>query len=331
MQDTNNKKEVAIFTGGNSGEHSISLQSAALIAEQIDRRLYRPWLVVVKGNEWWCDYEGGQVKVDRNSMSIPVEGGHLTFDVVFMMIHGTPGEDGMIPGFLDMMGIPYTTSGRLTSALTFSKYFCSRYVAQLNCVNIANSVLLRKSIPSDPDEVLSVTGLPCFVKPNQGGSSVGMSKVSLPSELLPAIEKAFMEDDEVLVESFVKGTEVTCGAFMKDGRLIVLPLTEIVSKNDYFDYEAKYLGKSDEITPARIPEKEEVLVKNTTANLYRQLDCKGVVRFDYILSDKDLFFLEANTVPGMSKESIIPKMLECHGLSLTTFITAIIGEALKGH
>jgi D-alanine-D-alanine ligase len=324
------KPNVAVMAGGNSGEHGISVNSANLILEHISRDLFTPWLVMVQGDQWLCKDGETMLPVDRNDFSVLVDNRKIRFDAVFNIIHGTPGEDGMLQGYLDMMKVPYTSCGRLTSALTFNKYACSRFVTTAGCVNIADAVLIRSGSAFNPDEILSVTGLPCFVKPNNGGSSVGMTKVKESFELEEAISLAFREDDEVLVEAFIKGTELTCGVFVMDGKLVVLPITEIVPKTEYFDFEAKYHGKSEEITPARIHESDETEVKQVSAFLYRHLGCKGVVRFDYILSDKGLFFLEVNTVPGMSKESIIPQQLTHHGLSVSSFITGMIEEILVG-
>lgn len=321
------KRCVGILSGGNSGEYEISVNSAKLIVENISKELYSPYLVILKGDKWVCDIDGEQIPVDLNDLSFFHNGKRIRFDVVFNIIHGTPGEDGMLQGFLDMMGVPYTSSGRLTSALTFNKYFCSRYVSIADCVNLTDVVLLKRGAGFSVDEILEVTGLPCFVKPNKGGSSVGMSKVKAADELEKAVAKAFEQDDEVLVEALIEGTEVTCGVFMMKGNLVVLPLTEIVPKTEYFDYEAKYLGASDEITPARVSEDIEVEVKRVSALLYRHLECKGVVRFDYIINKKGVFFLEVNTVPGMSKESIVPQQLREYGLSLEDFITTLIEES----
>jgi D-alanine-D-alanine ligase len=324
------KPNIAVMAGGNSGEHIISVNSAKLIMEHISLDHFTPWLIVVKGDEWICETGIRRTTVDRNDFSITHDDVKIKFDAVFNIIHGTPGEDGMLQGYLDMLKVPYTSCGRLTSALTFNKYACSRYVSAAGCVNIADAVLIRSGADISVDEILAVTALPCFVKPNNGGSSVGMSKVKEADELEEAIRVAFQEDEEVLVEAFIKGTELTCGVFAMDGKLVVLPLTEIVSKTEYFDFEAKYHGKSEEITPARISEMDETAVKHVSSLLYRHLGCKGVVRFDYILSDRGLFFLEVNTVPGMSKESIIPQQLAHHGMSVTDFITGLLREVLAG-
>jgi D-alanine-D-alanine ligase len=319
---------VAVTAGGNSGEYTVSLNSAANIMAHIDTSRFEPLLFVLQGDQWFCDTEGQQIGVDKSDFSFTRNQQRVTVDVVFNMVHGTPGEDGILQGYFDLLGIPCTSSGRLTAALTFNKYFCSRFVAGARCVNLTDSVMIRRGAEYQPEEILAVTGIPCFVKPNQGGSSVGMSKVKTEKELIPAISLAFEQDREVLVEAFIAGTEVTCGVFTQNGQTIVLPLTEIVSKTEFFDYEAKYHGQSDEITPARIGLAEETEVKRVSALLYKYLECKGFVRFDYIISSKGVFFLEVNTVPGMSKESIIPQMLEYHGLPLSDFCTAILEETL---
>ena len=322
------RKNIAVMAGGNSGEYQVSINSAANILAHLNRDEYNPYLVVVRGEDWYCETNGVRIPVNKGDLSVETPEGILRFDAVFNIIHGTPGEDGMLQGYLDMIGIPYTSSGRLTSALTFNKFFCSRYVSVTQSVNHADVVMIRRGSEYVTEDILEITGLPCFVKPNKGGSSVGMSKVKQTEELEAAIEKALEQDDEVLIEAFVAGTEVTCGVFLMEGQLVVLPLTEIVSKTEYFDYEAKYHGKSDEITPARIPEETANEIKRISSLLFRHLDCKGFVRFDYIISDRGIFFLEVNTVPGMSKESIIPQMLACHGLSLQDFLSGMIREAM---
>ncbi len=318
------KKNIAILAGGNSGEHQISLNSASLILEHIDPKKFAPYLVIIKGSDWICRIANEDFPVNISDFTAKINESRIRFDAVFNIIHGTPGEDGMLQGYFDMLGIPYTSSGRLTSALTFNKYMCSRFVSVAGCVSTADAVLIKKGAAINPEEILAVTGLPCFVKPNNGGSSVGMTKVKVAEKLPAAIRKAMKHDSEVLVEAFVKGTEVTCGVFSDNGNLVVLPLTEIVSKREYFDFTAKYKGKSEEITPARIQEEAETEIKRISSILYRHLNCRGVVRFDYILTPEGPYFLEVNTIPGMSRESIIPQMLAHHGMALRDFITAMI-------
>jgi len=322
------RPKIAVVAGGNSGEYEVSLKSAANIMANIDRERFDPYLIVMIGGDWFCEIGGERLEVNRGDFSLPINGVPLKFDLVFNIMHGTPGEDGILQGYFDLLGIPVTSSGRLTSALTFNKYFCSRFVSALQCVNLTDVVVVRDGSDIVVDDILAITSLPCFVKPNQGGSSLGMSKVKTADELIPAVEKAFGEDDTVLVEAFIGGTEVTCGVFRKDGQIVVLPLTEIVPKTEYFDYAAKYLGESEEITPARIPIEEETEIKRISALLFQYLECKGFVRFDYILSPHGLYFLEVNTVPGMSNASIIPQMLAYHGMSMQEFLSAVIQEAL---
>jgi D-alanine-D-alanine ligase len=322
------RPKIAVVAGGNSGEYEVSLKSAANIMIHIDRERFDPYLIVMIGNDWFCEIRGEQVVVNRSDFSLTINGRALRFDLVFNIMHGTPGEDGILQGYFDLIGIPVTSSGRLTSALTFNKYFCSRFVSALRCVNLTDVVVVKKGSDIVADDILAITALPCFVKPNQGGSSLGMSKVKTAEELIPALEKAFEQDDTVLAEAFIGGTEVTCGVFRKNGQIVVLPLTEIVPKTEYFDYAAKYLGESEEITPARISIEEETEIKRVSALLFQYLECRGFVRFDYILSPRGLYFLEVNTVPGMSNESIIPQMLEYHGMSMQDFLSAVIEEAL---
>ncbi len=319
---------VAVVAGGNSTEYEVSLRSAENIMNHINRSLFNPFLVLMKGDEWCCVVDGVKMSVDKGRFSLFLEDEKIMFDVVFNMIHGTPGEDGMLQGYFDLLEIPVTSCGRLTSALTFNKYFCNRFVAATQSVNLTDLVVIRKGSQIHQDDILSVTGLPCFVKPNQGGSSLGISKVKSANELQPALDLAFEQDDTVLAEAFIDGLEVTCGVFLSKGEVVVLPLTEIVPKTEYFDYAAKYLGKSDEITPARIDIETENEIKRVSVYLFKLLECKGFVRFDYIINPKGLYFLEVNTVPGMSKESIVPQMLQHHGMSMGDFITAIIEEVL---
>lgn len=321
-------KRVAIVYGGNSNEYEVSVKSASVIIKHIDKEKYDPYPVRIKASKWICETGARNIEVDKSSMSFLKAGRRLRFDVVFNIIHGTPGEDGLLQGVLDMDGVPYTSAGMLTSALTFNKWMCSRLVSTTKVVNIADSLLIRRGSKIDTEKIISEISIPCFVKPNKGGSSLGISKVKRSDELDNAINLAFEQDDEVLIESFIDGTEVTCGIFEMNNDIIVLPLTEIVPKTEYFDYDAKYKGKSDEITPARINIEDENEIKRVSSILYKYLDCKGLVRFDYILSDKGLFFLEVNTVPGMSEESIVPQQLNYHGISLKEFITIVIEQAL---
>jgi len=323
-------KNIAIISGGFSGEYQISIDSGKVIAQNIDKELFTPWPIVITETSWYHETKDGRkYEVDRNDFSLDLPEGKIIFSAVFNIIHGSPGEDGQIQGYFDMLDIPYSCSGRLTSALTFSKSYCNQFVGSTGIIKIADAVLVKKYSDYNIDEIIDQTGLPCFVKPNNGGSSVGMSKVTERDLLASAIERARKEDDHVLIESFVEGREITCGVFMNQAKMTVLPLTEIVSKKAYFDYEAKYTeGMADEITPAPIETKMEEEIKRISASLYKILDCKGVVRFDYIIGKEELFFLEVNTIPGMSEKSIVPKMINMFGTSMKDFITILLQEAM---
>lgn len=326
------KLNLAVLAGGDSGEYPVSIRSAAVVVENLNPALYNTYLIVMKGEKWEYTLNGQPCgPVDKTDFSITVEQQKVRFDCVFIVIHGTPGEDGKIQGYLDMLRIPYTSCGSITSALTFNKSFCNKVVSAYG-VKTSPSVHLFRPTPINETAILEVVGLPCFVKPNCGGSSVGMSKVKEPSELIPAIERAFAEDKEVLVEAYFKGREITCGVFMANGKKIVLPVVEIVSKKEFFDFEAKYNPQlADELLPAPISEEMEQKCKTTSAMLYDRLGCHGVVRFDYLFDGDTLNFLEVNTVPGLSSESIVPKMARHAGYTLSQFYTILINEALQRH
>jgi len=323
------RKKIAIAAGGDSGEYEVSIRSGSVVEKYLDHALYEPYLIIFRGEEWaYYTKDGQKHLVDKNDFSITIGEEKIIFDGVFIAIHGTPGEDGKLQGYLDMLGIPYTGSGQVVSALTFDKYFCSRVVASLG-VAIAPSALIRRGGHIDTDHITGITSLPCFVKPNRGGSSVGMTKVREPEELVPAIEKAFREDEQVLVEAFIPGTEITCGVLTIGGRVKSLPLTEIVSKNEFFDYEAKYTdGMADEITPARIPSGIEKQCRSLSETLYTSIGCRGFVRFDYIFNEKGMYFLEVNTVPGLSPNSILPQQASAEGISLQELFTAALRQVI---
>ena len=251
------------------------------------------------------------------------------FDAIFIAIHGTPGEDGKLQGYFDMLNIPYTSCNQTTSALTFNKFFCNQVVSALDIL-VAPSVVLLKADVINYNDILNSCGLPCFVKPNCGGSSVGMSKVSAAEELPAAISKAFLEDDQTLVESFIPGREISCGVVSDYGNIRSLPLTEVVSKNEFFDYEGKYSDDlAEEITPAAVSDEIEKHCRSTSEMLYKKLNCQGVVRFDYIFNDSGMYFLEVNTVPGLSPKSIVPKQSMVDGIELKDLFTMILDQALN--
>ena len=324
------KKIIAIVAGGNSGEREISLKSAAVVKKNLDAKKYDAYVIDIWQKDWvLIDDKGKKHFVDKNDFSITIQKKKISFDCVFIAIHGTPGEDGKLQGYFDLLGIPYTSCGPTTSALTFNKSFCVKTVSTFG-VQTAKSVHLFKGNKFDAKKIISELSLPCFVKPNNGGSSVGMSKVTKASELKKAIEKAFKEDDEVLIEEFVDGTEITCGMMRYKRNLIVFPITEVVSKKDFFDYEAKYVpGMSQEITPARISLTLENKCKATASLIYNKLNCRGVVRMDFIANKNGLFFLEANTVPGLTEQSLVPQQARAMGISTKELFTMMVEDAIS--
>ncbi|OSZ78586.1 D-alanine--D-alanine ligase A [Chitinophagaceae bacterium IBVUCB1] len=327
------KKNIALLAGGYSGEYVISIQTAQTIEKNLDTNLYNTFKIIVTRDGWWYDLaDGSKIEVDKNDFSLTLSGERIHFDCVFIAIHGTPGEDGRIQGYLDMLNIPYTTCNAIVSALTFNKSYCNKVVKAFNVVNIANSVHLIKGEPYSVGNILEQLQMPMFVKPNESGSSLGVSKVKAVEDLLPAIEKAFGEDDQVLIEEFIEGRELTIGVYKVGGYLKTLPATEIVSKNEFFDYEAKYTpGVTSEITPAPIDDKTREQLEHKAAYIYRHLNCRGIVRMDFILQKgtNKLFFLEVNTMPGQSENSIVPQQVRAADISLIDFYGSIIEDCLK--
>lgn len=322
-------KTVAVICGGNSGEYEISVQSGRVVVDSLPPERFRGYLVLITSAGWFVKYSGEQqFPVIKEDFSFTAEGVKVKFDLVFNAIHGTPGEDGKILGYFDVLGIPYTSSSMLVSALTFNKDVCKRVVSS-HGVRVAESILLRRNHQIDLQFIINKLGLPLFVKPNNGGSSVGVTKVKQADQLQPAVHKAMKEDDEVLVESFIEGREFGCGVMQTRKGMIVFPVTEIVSKKEFFDYEAKYTpGMADEITPADISQSAETRIKSTAALLFDALGCKGFVRFDFIVSRGRLFFLEVNTVPGISRASILPKQAQVMGISLSELFEMALDNIL---
>ncbi len=315
--------------GGDSGEYEVSIGSAGVVSRFLDKEKFEVFPILVRKQHWVCHLDDNlKVPVDKNDFSIILNGRKVFFDVAFIAIHGTPGEDGKLQGYLDMMEVPYTSCDLTTSSVTFNKYFCNSLAIQYGML-VAQTIFIRETDSWDAESLINKVGLPCFVKPNKAGSSVGITKVYQLSELSEAIRKAFGEDDEVLVQQFISGREMACGVFRSDGKIIVLPVTEIIPKNDFFDYEAKYTeGKAEEVTPASITPEEEDECRKITAYLYDKFNCKGVVRFDYFLEDGKWWFLEVNTVPGFSEGSIVPKQAKAAGYDLRDFFTLILNECM---
>ncbi len=325
-----NKKNIVVLAGGNSSEFFISLKSAETIANELDKERYNVYTVQIKGNEWTLinDLNCGLI-IHKNDFSFTDRGQKEKFDLIISAIHGTPGEDGLLQAYFDMIGLPYIGSGVLASSLTFSKFYCNTFLNNFDIVNIAKSALIRKGTEANADEIIDQLGLPCFVKPNAGGSSFGITKVKKKEDLLPAIDEAFKESDEVIIEEFIEGDEIQCGIFKTKENEYVLPLVEIVSETEFFDYKAKYENLSEEIIPARISEELTKNCQNITSELYDVLNCKGIVRMDFILKDGEFWFLEANTIPGMTAESLVPQMIQKAAMSIKQVFNLLIDDVLS--
>ncbi len=324
------KKNIAVVAGGNSSEYVISINSAAQIAKILDKEKYDVYTVIIKDIEWivkseeFCD-----VIVNKDDFSFSLNNQKTKFDCALILIHGTPGEDGKLQGYFDTLNIPYTSANTLASAITFNKVFSKNYLKPFD-IPLAKFVSIRKGDIIDANQIINITGLPCFVKPNCGGSSFGISKVKEKEKLLEAIGEAFKEDHEVIIEEFLEGRELTCGLVKTQKDTFIFPPTEIVSKNEFFDYEAKYTeGMADEITPAPISEKLTKEVQNLSSQIYDIFQLNGIVRVDYIYSKNILYFMEVNTVPGMSAASLVPKQIEAAGMNLKDVFTLIIEDALQ--
>ena len=322
--NTARRLKVAILTGGDVAERVISLQSARTVADHLDPERYDTRIIDLRGGAFYDQATG--LPLDKNDFSLPLEGVRHTFDLVFLMLHGHPAEDGAIHGYFELVGVPVTGCDHLCSALTFNKQACKAFLAPWQ-IPMAQGRLLRYD-ERPPDEELLRLGLPLFVKPNKNGSSFGVSKVTRADALDEAIELAFRYDDEVLVEQFIPGQEYSCGVVRRDGEVVVLPVTEIRPHTEFFDYQAKYESKSDEITPAPLPAALTEQIQALSRKCYEVLGCRGIVRFDFILSDGAFYFLEANTIPGMSPRSIVPQQARAHGWSLNELFEAVIREAM---
>ncbi|MCI7051726.1 MAG: D-alanine--D-alanine ligase [Bacteroidales bacterium] len=325
------KRTIAIVAGGDSSEHDVSLRSAEGILSFMDKEKYDCYLVEIQGNSWRVDYKGEHCNVDRNDFSFtPYDGRRHEFDFAYITIHGTPGENGILQGYFDLIGLPYSTSDVLIEALTFNKFALNNFLRAYPELHLSDSVLIRKGqpIPAD-EELVDRLGLPCFVKPNAGGSSFGVTKVKKADALRAAIEKAMMESDEVMVEKMMNGTEITCGCYKRpDGEIVTFPITEVVTTQEFFDYDAKYNGKVDEITPARIAPETARRVSETTRHIYNILGCYGIIRIDYILTgekgNEQINVLEINTTPGMTATSFIPQQVRAAGLDIKDVLSDII-------
>ena len=333
------RRNIAIIAGGDSSEHEVSLRSAAGLYSFMDKDRYDVTIVILKGHDWHT--EDG-CPIDKNDFSFTREGVKHTFDFAYITIHGTPGENGVLQGYLDMIGLPYSCCGVLAAAMTFNKYACNHYLAGFG-IRIAKSILLRKaewlngSINEQMviDQIVNDLGLPCFIKSNVGGSSFGCTKAKTPESVIPAIERAFEEGDEVICEAYMKGTEVTCGVYKTKDKSVAFPITEVVTKNEFFDYDAKYRGQVDEITPARIPDEVRDRIQAETLRIYDIIGANGIIRVDWIITRtkdenermKDVInLLEVNTTPGMTPTSFIPQQVRAAGQDIKDVLTDIIED-----
>ena len=319
------KRTIAIVAGGDTSEYEVSLRSAQGIYSFIDKEKYTLYIVGMHGLDWHVRLDDGRtLPVDRNGFSFQLDGQKVKFDFAYITIHGTPGEDGRLQGYFDMLRIPYSCCGVLAAALTYDKFACNQYLHAYG-VRIAESLLLRQGQSITDDEVVEKIGLPCFIKPSLGGSSFGVTKVKTREQIQPAIAKAFDEAQEVVVEAFMDGIELTCGCYKTRDKSVVFPITEVVSHNEYFDYKAKYNGESDEITPARISDELTDRVKKLTSAIYDILGAQGIIRVDYIVTEGDkINLLEVNTTPGMTATSFIPQQVRAAGLDIKDVMTDII-------
>ena len=320
-------KRIAIVAGGDSSESEVSLRSAAGLMTFIPDE-YEKYIVSITGGDWNVHLlDSVTTLIDKNDFSFVKEGRKTTFDFAYITIHGTPGENGILQGYFNLIGMPFSCCDVLASALTFDKYVCNQFLRNFD-IAVAPSVVLRHRQTISNADIVEKLGLPLFVKPSAGGSSFGITKVKEADQLSPAIEKAFKESDEVVVESFVAGTEVTCGMYKTRSKTVVLPVTEVVSKNEFFDYDAKYKNQSDEITPARISDTLTRQIQATTEKIYDLVGAKGIVRVDYIIEESGrIVLLEVNTTPGMTPQSFLPQQIKAAGLSIQDVMRDIIEDA----
>jgi D-alanine-D-alanine ligase len=324
------RKNIAIVAGGDSSEYVVSVRSGANVFKAIDLKLFNPFLVRIRGKEWIVlDGENKVADVNKSDFSFVINDEKINIDFAYIIIHGTPGEDGILQGYFDMLGIPYSSCSVQSSALTFNKFFCNNYLRSFG-IPMAKSFRLSLGEKYDIAEMVEELGLPLFVKPSAGGSSFGVTKVKKKEDLPEAINKAMSESPEVMVEQFISGREFSCGVLRYDGKKMVFPVTEVIPKNEFFDYEAKYKpGQTDEITPAEISEKLTFQIQSQSSRIYDLCSCSGIVRIDYILKDDTFYFLEVNTTPGMTETSFIPQQIRAMGMDMTDVLTNVITTKLK--
>ena len=328
------KRNIAIVCGGDSSEHDVSLRSAQGLYSFFDKVRYNVYLVDVRDQDWYVNLDNNErVRIDKNDFSFMLNGKAVVFDYAYITIHGTPGENGIMQGYFDLLHVPYSTSGVLVEAMTFDKYVLNNYLRGFG-VNVADSILLRRDDEVDEEAIEARIGMPCFVKPAADGSSFGVSKVKNADQLAPALRVAFMESNEVMVEQYMQGTEISIGVYKTRDKAVVLPATEVVTKNEFFDYDAKYNGQVQEITPARIAPETAKRLAEETSRIYDILHCNGIIRIDYIITKDEegndkINMLEVNTTPGMTVTSFIPQHVRAAGLNITDVLTDIVENQFK--
>ncbi len=323
------KLNIAVVAGGEQSEVVVSIKSAKGIVSFMDQSRYNPFIVVIEKNNWHVLLDDDStLPIDKNQFTFQLNHQKIHFDCAYITIHGIPGEDGRLQGYFEMIDMPYTSCNVLTSALTYNKFVCNSFLKGFG-ISVAPSIRLSRQENVQSDKIVAEIGLPCFVKPNLGGSSFGVTKVKSAHEMDPAIQKAFNESNEVLIESFLAGTEVTNGIFKTQKRQVVFPVTEVVPKNEFFDFDAKYKGESEEITPARISPELTQAIQQTTSKIYNLLNCRGIVRIDYIITEGDkINLLEVNTTPGMTPTSFIPQQIPHAGLAVSDVLSEIIEDSI---
>ncbi len=325
----NNRPNVAVISGGDSSEFIVSVKSGANVYKAIDSEKYNPWLIQMRGKEWIVLENDKKIAdIDKSDFSFILDKQKVTFSFAYITIHGTPGEDGILQGYFELLGIPYSTCNVHTSSLTFNKWFCNKYLESFN-IKMAKSIKISKGEIIDPSAIVEKLGLPVFIKPNAGGSSFGITKVKKPEDVESAVLKAWEESNEALIEEFIDGKEFTCGLVKIKNKKIIFPVTEVLPKNEFFDFEAKYTpGAAEEITPARLPAHLFEKCQNTSSEIYNLCQCDGIVRIDYILKNDEFYFLEVNTTPGMTATSFIPQQIAAMNLTLGEVITQIIEDRI---
>ena len=323
------KRNIAIVCGGDSSEHDVSLRSAQGLYSFFDKAKYNVYIVDVKGTDWHVNFnDGATAAIDKNDFSFKCNGKRVFFDYAYITIHGQPGENGVMQGYFDLIHLPYSTSGVLVEAMTFDKFVLNNYLRSFG-VRVADSILLRRGEDYDEEEIEQRLGMPCFVKPAADGSSFGVSKVKNADRLAPALRVAFMESNEVMIEKFIDGVEISQGIYKTRDKEVVLPATEVVTKNEFFDYDAKYNGQVQEITPARLSPETAAKVAAETSRIYDILHANGIIRIDYIIAKDEqgndlIYMLEINTTPGMTATSFIPQQVRAAGLDIKDVLSEIV-------